>query len=91
MSLPVASALSRPSAAIIHFDNDADESADDNSIISPRPNTNHHAGYGAPLLRISPDTVKTRLPAIKKPDEPKPMSSRIKGLFRSKPRPTSNA
>ncbi|KAJ2716882.1 hypothetical protein H4R19_000367 [Coemansia spiralis] len=90
-SLPPPSALSRPSAAIVHFDYNGDESTDESSIISPRPATNHHAGYGAPLLRISPDTIKTRLPAIKKPEEPKPMSSRIKGLFRSKPRPTSNA
>ncbi|KAJ1728371.1 hypothetical protein LPJ61_004066 [Coemansia biformis] len=89
-SLPIPTAVARPSAAVVHFDNDNDESGEDGPA-SPHPATNHHAGYGAPLLRITPDTIKTRLPAIKKPETPKPMSSRIKSLFRSKPRPTSNA
>ncbi|KAJ2723929.1 hypothetical protein GGI07_002307 [Coemansia sp. Benny D115] len=35
---------------------------------------------------LSPDMIKTRLPAIKKKEEPRPTTSRLKGLFRSKTR-----
>ncbi|KAJ2850904.1 hypothetical protein IWW36_001530 [Coemansia brasiliensis] len=67
----------RPSAAIVHFDSDPNGSDNDNA----RQN-----GHGLLMDRVSPDTIKTRLPAIRKPEEPKPVSSRIKSLFRSKTR-----
>ncbi|KAJ1743749.1 hypothetical protein LPJ78_001235 [Coemansia sp. RSA 989] len=70
----------RPSAAIVHFDSDLNES--DNA----RQN-----GHGLLMDRVSPDTIKTRLPAIRKPEEPKPVSSRIKSLFRSKTRTSPKA
>ncbi|KAJ2779505.1 hypothetical protein H4R18_003986 [Coemansia javaensis] len=102
-SLPAATAAPhRAAATVVHFDGamgaaleDDDDGSRDNGTGSNATNIVNlpgvnHSGYGAPLLRIAPDTIKTRLPPIKKPEEPRPMTSRIKSLFRSKPRPTSS-
>ncbi|KAJ2359300.1 hypothetical protein IWW50_000022 [Coemansia erecta] len=79
----VPSALTpRPSAAIVHFDHEMDESDDDESSGLSR---------GSAMDRVSPDTIKTRLPAIRRPEEPKPVSSRIRSLFRSKTRQAPKA
>ncbi|KAJ2607899.1 hypothetical protein H4S08_004656 [Coemansia sp. RSA 1365] len=76
--------VSRPSAAIVHFDNAMNGSEDeyDSGSVS---------GHGVGMMRVSPDTIKSRLPAIKKPAEPRPVSTRIKSLFRSKNRSASKA
>ncbi|KAJ1838461.1 hypothetical protein LPJ70_005450 [Coemansia sp. RSA 2708] len=70
----------RPSAAIVHFDGGSDDDSAGNN-----------AGHNALMDRIPPDTIKTRLPAIRRPEEPKPVSSRIKSLFRSKTRQAPKA
>ncbi|KAJ2140255.1 hypothetical protein IW145_003847 [Coemansia sp. RSA 521] len=74
--------MPRPSAAIIHFDHELDESDDDE---------NSSLGHSLMMDQIPPNTIKTRLPAIKRPAEPKPVGSRLKSLFRSKTRSAPKA
>ncbi|KAJ2805063.1 hypothetical protein H4R20_002241 [Coemansia guatemalensis] len=76
--------VSRPSAAIVHFDNTMGDSDDDFD-------SNAASGRGVGMIRVSPDTIKSRLPALKKPAEPRPVSTRIKSLFRSKNRSAPKA
>ncbi|KAJ2161186.1 hypothetical protein GGF46_001698 [Coemansia sp. RSA 552] len=68
--------------AIVHFDGEMDESDSDDS---------GSRGNGSLADRVSPDTVITRLPAIRKPEEPRPTTSRLRNLFRSKTRQAPKA
>ncbi|KAJ2077535.1 hypothetical protein H4R24_005074 [Coemansia sp. RSA 988] len=84
-TLPDSRAIpSRPPAAIVHFDNAMDVSDGDFDSSTA-------SGRGVGMLRVSPDVIKTRLPAIKKPAETRPVSTRIKSLFRPKNRTAPKA
>ncbi|KAJ1987634.1 hypothetical protein GGI25_004145 [Coemansia spiralis] len=80
-STPLASAeFNQPSPSIVHFDT---------VVESPRPAGRPKATSDA--HSIDPTTIRSRLPPLKKHEEPQPMGTRIKNIFRSKTRPSQKA
>ncbi|KAJ1734584.1 hypothetical protein LPJ72_002285 [Coemansia sp. Benny D160-2] len=89
-SLHVFDTDNQPSPTIVHFNTDA------LSPDSDRLSTGGGGSGGRPKATsdasiIDPDTIRSRLPPLKRREEPKPMGTRIKGLFRSKTRTPQNA
>ncbi|KAJ2660552.1 hypothetical protein IWW48_002889 [Coemansia sp. RSA 1200] len=82
----------QPSPTIVHFNTNA------LSPDSDRLSTGGGGGGGGGRPKatsdaslIDPDTIRSRLPPLKRREEPKPMGTRIKSLFRSKTRTPQNA
>ncbi|KAJ1664647.1 hypothetical protein IW140_005633 [Coemansia sp. RSA 1813] len=73
----------QPSPTIVHFNTSA--MSDTNQLPMGRPKAT------SDVHEIDPSTIRSRLPALKKREEPKPMGTRIKGLFRSKSRTPQKA
>ncbi|KAJ1798146.1 hypothetical protein LPJ59_002691 [Coemansia sp. RSA 2399] len=73
----------QPSPTIVHFDTTALSELNQPMMGRPKATSDAH--------EIDPSTIRSRLPPLKKREEPKHMGTRIKGLFRSKSRTPQKA
>ncbi|KAJ2855720.1 hypothetical protein GGI22_004036 [Coemansia erecta] len=71
------------SPTIVHFDTTALSEINRPMVGRPKAVSDAH--------EIDPSTIRSRLPPLKKREEPKHMGTRIKGLFRSKSRTPQKA